>query len=398
MRMWLQLVLAVSLFVSCTMAREGAASDWSAPAEAEFSGEDAMVAKLAAEAPSAPIFERAALRSAAPEPAQAPAQAQGQTSVERQVIYTATLQLVVVSVYDASNSVLSIAKAAGGYLQSSDAHIVTVRVPAAKFDAVLAQCEKLGEVVGRNVNASDVTEQVLELDIRLDNAKRARERLLAHLEKSEKMEDTLKIEAELARVTLEIERIEGQLRYLRSQISMSTITVILNSRVPQGSPNDGLAIPFEWVKRLGDGLMAGAVEAQPRKPNFLTRGPSFTPPPEFLRYYSSHDLVEAMNAEGVRVKVQRHSNYDEGALGFWTKLARQALVEGRSVVFAREQNIDDERAVMVGSRDVSGEPYGYLLLILRSPKRVFTFEAWGPAEAFNAQRAALEQSALSLRP
>lgn len=389
LRIWIAVVW--SLLVGCTA--PGAFAR--VPADG-----DAYVSAPASAAPREDfLFAREGRAADAADSESAPAQADAPAvqGVERQVIYSATLQLVVVSIHDASNSVVAIAKAAGGYLQSSDAHLVTVRVPAARFEAALAQCEKLGEVVGRNVNASDVTEQVLELDIRLDNAKRARERLLAHLEKSEKMEDTLKIEAELARVTLEIERIEGQLRLLRSQISMSTITVILNSRVPQGSPRDGLAIPFEWVRRLGDGLMAGAVEAQPRKPNILTRGPSFTPPPEFPRYYSSDDLVEAMNGEGLRIKVQRHSNYDSAALGFWAKLARQALVEDRSVVFSREQNIDEQRALMLGSRDVSGESYGYLLLIARSPKRVLTFEAWGPAEAFGAQREALERSALTLQ-
>ncbi len=389
MRTWLWMVVAVCLFMSCTLSHEARAGAWEGPADYEAGEADMLVAKVSSEAAPTAMGRRASFQQANPEPAPA--------AVERQVIYTATLQLVVVSVRDASSSVVSIAKAVGGHLQSSEAHIVTVRVPAGQFEAALAQFEKLGEVVGRNVNASDVTEQMIELDIRLDNAKRARARLLAHLEKSEKMEDTLKIEAELARVTLELERIEGQLRYLRSQISMSTITVILNSRVPQGSPRDGLAIPFEWVRRLGDGLIAGAVEGLPRKPNFLTRGPAFTPPPEFLRYYSSDDLVEAMNADGLRIKLQRHSNYDSGALGFWTKLIRQALVEGRSVVFSREQVIDEQRTLMLGARDVSGEPYGYLILIARNPKRLLTFEAWGPAKAFDAQREALEKSALSLQ-
>lgn len=320
-----------------------------------------------------------------------------QANSDRQVIYSAALRMVVVSVRDASNQVLSLAKQAGGHLQRSDSNSITVRVPAAQFEAVLGQIEKLGEIVDRNVDASDVTEQVLELEIRLDNAKRARERLLVHLEKSQKVEDTLKIETELARVTLEIERIEGLLRSLRSQVALSTIQVTLNSRTPQGGPSDGLAIPFEWVGRLGNGLLAGAVESLPRKPNLLTRGPSFTPPREFLRYFSNDDLVEAMNAEGVRIKVQRHTNFDSGALAFWSKLARQAVVEGRSVAVASEREVGDDRALLLGSRDVGGVRHGYLLLLARTPSRVYSFEAWGPASAFDPLREALEKSALSLQ-
>lgn len=376
------------LLVGCT-APYGSAS-------ARAASESYFDAPVAAEPMGGVLFAR---EGGAADKANVAAQADepAVAGVERQVIYSATLRLVVVSVRDASNSVLALAKQAGGYLQHSDANSISVRVPAAQFEGLLAQLEKLGEVVDRNVSAADVTEQVLELEIRLDNAKRARERLLAHLEKSEKVEDTIKIEAELARVTLEIERIEGQLRYLRSQVAMSTIHVVLNSRVPQRAPGAGLAIPFEWVGRLGDGLLAGAVESLPRKPNILTRGPSFTPPPEFLRYFSADDLVEAMNADGVRIKVQRQSNFDSGVLAFWSKLARQSLVEGRSLAVSLERDLGDDRAVLVGTRDVSGERYGYLLLIARTPKRIYTFEAWGPSRVFDAQREALEKSALSLQ-
>ena len=118
----------------------------------------------------------------------------------RQVIYSAALRVVVVSNSDAVRLIQGYAEQAGGYLQESDARSITVRVPADKFEAVLARVATLGEVVERVVKASDVTEQMLDLVIRLDNARRTRDRLLAHLAKSEKIEDTLKIEAELSRV------------------------------------------------------------------------------------------------------------------------------------------------------------------------------------------------------
>lgn len=360
-------------------------------AESEVGDEASLSAAPFADAEEG-FVAASAERSSAP-----PADAPQAPRADRQVIYSAALQLVVVSVRDASNQVLALAKAAGGHLQSSDSSSIIVRVPAAQFEVLLAQIEKLGEVVHRNVSASDVTEQVLELEIRLDNAKRARERLLVHLEKSEKVEDTLKIESELARVTLDIERIEGQLRLLRSRVALSTIEVRLNSRAPQRGASEGLAIPFEWVGRLGNGLLAGAVESLPRKPNLLTRGPSFTPPNEFLRYYSNDDLVEAMNADGVRIKVQRHSNFDSGALAFWFKLARQSLVEGRSLAVEAERIIGDDRGLLTGSRDVGGVRHGYLLLIARTPNRVYSFEAFGPWSAFEPLRDALEKSALTLQ-
>lgn len=313
----------------------------------------------------------------------------------RLVIYSAELRLVVVSALDAADGVLAIAKEAGGWLQASDASSITVRVPAETFERVLARMAKLGEVVAREVRAADVTEERLDLDIRLENLTKARARLLEHLAKSDKMEDTLRIEAELTRVTGEIERIEGRKRFLDSQIAMSTIRVELNSRSGERE-QAGLVVPFEWIARLGDGLIAGAVEGRPRKPSLLADGPDFTPPAGFLRYYSSKDLVEAMDAEGLRIKVQRHTNFDEGPLAFWSALARRALVETRSLAVSEESTLGAERALLAGTREVGGKPHGYLLLVLRQKRHVFTFEAWGPKERFDAARAALEASAQSL--
>jgi hypothetical protein len=317
---------------------------------------------------------------------------------ERQVIYSASLSLVVVSIAEAQASVLGFAREAGGYLQQSDARSIMVRVPAAKFEEVVARIGRLGEVVDRNVSASDVTEELYDLDIRIENARKARERLLEHLAQSQKIEDTLKIELELTRLTGEIERMEGRKRYLVSQVALSTIHVLLNSTAPQGPQGDGLVVPFEWLARLGDGLVAGTVEGQPRKPRFLAKGPSFDVPAQFLRYYQSEDLVEAMDGDDLRIKVQRQSNYDKGALEFWQKLARRSLVESRALAVGEERALAPDRALVRGTREVAGEQHGYMLVLLRTDKRVFTFEAWGPKARFDAAYPALEASARSLRP
>lgn len=318
-------------------------------------------------------------------------------AVDRQVIYSAALRLVVVSMREAHLSVLAIARELGGHLQESDARSVTVRVPAAAFDPAVARIQLLGEVVDSTIRAADVTEELLDLGIRLENARRARERLLEHLARSEKVEDTLKIELELTRVTGEIERLEGRQRYLRSQVALSTIRVQFDSSQPQPT-GDELDVPFEWIGRLGDGLVAGAVQGRPRPPRFLARGPRFDPPADFVRYFSDKHLVEAMNAEGLRIKVQAHANHDGGALGFWHTLARRALVRRRAVAVGEERELSGERSLLVGTREVGNQPLGYLLVLVRTKGDVHTFEAWGPREAFELARPALLESALSLRP
>jgi hypothetical protein len=329
-------------------------------------------------------------------PAAAPSPSPDAAASARQVIYSAGLRLVVVSAREAHASIVAVAKEAGGHLQESDAHSVTIRVPAGAFEDVVARISALGEVLESNIRASDVTEEMLDLGIRLENARKARERLLEHLAKSDKVSDTLAIELELTRVTGEIERLEGRLRYMQSQIAMSTIRVELNTNEPQHS-GDELATPFEWIARLGDGLVAGTVQGMPRKPRFLARGPRFDPPPGFVRYYSSRDLVEAMDAGDLRLKLQKHDNYDEGALVFWSQLARKALVQRRALAVREERDLGDGRTLLVGTREVGKLRLGYLLVLARTKDDLYTFEAWGPAETFEPSLPALIESARSLK-
>jgi hypothetical protein len=332
----------------------------------------------------------AAYAAASPAPTPAPA-------VDRQVIYSAALRLVVVSAADAHDAVRAIAERAGGHLQESDARSITVRVPARAFDAAVAEISELGEVVERALRASDVTEELLDLGIRLENARRARERLLEHLARSEEMEDTLAIERELARVTLENEQLEGRQRYLQSQDAMSTIRVELNT-VAKDSGAASLGLPFAWIGELGDGLLAGNVKGMPRSPGLFSRGPRFEPPPGFVRYFSRGGLVEALSADGLRLKLQEHENYDEGALAFWQVLARRALVETRALALTDEEALGKHAALLVGMREVAGQRLGYLLVLTRTKDEVYAFEAWGPDEPFRRQLPELVESARSLRP
>lgn len=316
---------------------------------------------------------------------------------QRQVIYSASLRLVVVSRNEAMAAIRKIADMLGGHLQESDGNSITIRVPANQFDSAVDQIAKQGEVLDRAVKASDVTEQMMDLNIRLDNAKKTRDRLLAIMEKLDKLEETLKVEAELLRLSTEIETMEGKLRYMKSQIAMSTIRVELNSTQPRQAAGDPLGLPFLWVTKLGDGLVAGTVESMPRKPHWFAGGPKFDPPGEFIRYYADENLVEAMNADGIRIKVQRQENFDKGMLSFWTKLARRSLVETRALAIEKEEVIDANAAMIVGTRDVSGTAYSYLLVLTRNDRYLFTFEAWGAKAKLDALRAELEKSGRSLQ-
>lgn len=119
---------------------------------------------------------------------------------ERIIIYTARLQMSVVDVEAALTSAQKLCTEAGGYMDALTSNSITLRVPARNFDSVLDDVRKLGQVLSREVRAQDVTDEYVDLRLRLKNAEATRDRLLAILEQARTVKETLEVERELSRV------------------------------------------------------------------------------------------------------------------------------------------------------------------------------------------------------
>ncbi|HEX8916720.1 MAG TPA: DUF4349 domain-containing protein [Humisphaera sp.] len=339
--------------------------------------------------PAAPPADAPAVK---PDPAAASVPKPADAS--RLVIYSASFKVVVPDVPGALRAIQQSAERMGGHLQEVSGGTIIVRVPAARFPEAVKVVEDSGEVIDRLVKAQDVTEEMRDLNIRLDNAEKLRKRLQEILAKADKVEDALKVEAELARVSGELDAVKGKIRYLESLLAMSTIRVELNSPVRTNARGTGPRLPFDWVENLGDGLVAGEVQQATRKAGFFARGPRFKPPAGFVRYYEAANEVDAMDGGGMLLRVQRRANVDEAPADFWAKLARRQVVEGRTVAVTHEEG-DATFYALRGTREVAGKPLGYVLVVKRSKGGVAVFEAWGPREQVDAQWPALRASGLS---
>jgi uncharacterized protein DUF4349 len=168
----------------------------------------------------------------------------------RKVVYTAQLGIVVRDIRKAIDTTQRLAERMGGHMQRIAGSGIVIRVPADQFDDAIGELEKLGPMPRRDIRAQDVTDQHVDLELRLANAHRLRDKLAALLDKAEKIEDILAVEKELARVTTEIERLEGQLKKLRNQIALATISVGFTRQ--EHSPSQVRAkLPFHWLRSLG---------------------------------------------------------------------------------------------------------------------------------------------------
>ena len=183
---------------------------------------------------------------------------QPEASGPRLVIYKGNLT-VMVTVVDASVEKLAArAKELGGYLENQASNggannaTVTLRVPADKFYDLVNELGSYGQVTQKQISAEDVTKRVFDVELRLDTAEKARARLLDLLKQATKMEEILQIENEARRLTDEIEGMKGELRFLKDQVSLSTLSVTFYSNAPP--PTAGptrTRSRFEWINKVG---------------------------------------------------------------------------------------------------------------------------------------------------
>lgn len=123
----------------------------------------------------------------------------------------------------------------GGYLESrsvagnegSRSASYTVRVPQERFEAFLGAFGNTCNIVRQSQNAEDVGQAYFDAETHLKTLKTKHERLLALLDKSEKMEDIIQLETALSETEYEIEQYAGTLRRYDDLVGFSTISIQL---------------------------------------------------------------------------------------------------------------------------------------------------------------------------
>ncbi|WP_281636726.1 DUF4349 domain-containing protein [Flavobacterium marginilacus] len=103
---------------------------------------------------------------------------------------------------------------------------ITVRIPSENFDTFVKDISNgVDYFDNKEINSQDVTEEYIDIDARLKAKKKLENRYLELLAKANKMSEMLAIEAQLSAIREEIEAKEGQLRYMQSLVSLSTVTI-----------------------------------------------------------------------------------------------------------------------------------------------------------------------------
>ena len=179
----------------------------------------------------------------------------GNTSIDAKVIRDGSVELRIDpgSFGATTAQIRTIAADLGGYVASGESRIeeydderyavgwFTIRIPTDRFDDAVARIGDLGENVSSTLSSQDVTEEYVDLEGRL-NYWREQEAFYTRLmEEATTIDDLVTIQTRMQEVLLNIEEIEGRLRYLDSRTQFATLTVGL-TEVP-----DGPIVPVEPV-------------------------------------------------------------------------------------------------------------------------------------------------------
>lgn len=356
--------------------------------------------EMAADAPPAsPTGGEASSSEAASIPNQA------QPASERLLIYDATLTLVVADVGGTLDKLKAMAAKAGGYMQEMSSDAIKLRIPAARFQELVDDTGKLGTVTSQEIKGEDVTQEMWDLDTRLKNHETMLARLAKLAEQGGKVEELVKVEKEIQRVTEEIELIKGRIKFLTHGVTYSTLTVKLNSPVPQQDVRE--STPFGWVRELGvaETLAPRDTYYHPQRHGWFDgfgRWISFAEPAGYVVVQENNDgkMTRLLSGENVAVVLRRHENFKGATQAFWTGVIRRHLAAEESLSLAANREVtlrSGARAVLCsGTKTVGRKAYQYLLATVVTDKHVTTFEVWGPADAVTHDLAALETSITTL--
>jgi hypothetical protein len=199
----------------------------------------------------------------APSPAAEPMDDVDLDVVDRMIIYTGDLSLVVRDTEAAMDEAIALTESVGGYLASAHSNTydsglrrisLTLRVPAGMFNATMDGLRDLAlEVTQDGVASEDVTQEYVDLTSRLQALEVKAARLEELMEDAEDTEAVLAVYRELSQTQIAIEETKGRINYLDRRSAMATITVNLTP--------DELARPVEVAGWRPQGTVRRALEA-----------------------------------------------------------------------------------------------------------------------------------------
>lgn len=171
-------------------------------------------------------------------------------TVIHKIIYNAYINLTVKQIDSTNNQLKKIAADNKGYVVETGSRRSVIKVEHQLLNSAIQSIGELGKIEYKNIVGQDVTEQYLDLQMRLENAVKSRERYLELLKQAENVQTALSVEKELERITLTIEQLEGKIKNIDRNTHYATITINLTQKKklgPLGFVFKGVYLGVKWL-------------------------------------------------------------------------------------------------------------------------------------------------------
>lgn len=178
-------------------------------------------------------------------------------SIERKVIKEGNIRFETDDVSKTQTEIKKIVSELGGHIGNENSfnyeggieYTITVRVPEDKFNLLVDKISSLAvKIDSKNINASDVTEEYIDVEARIKTKKEIEARYAELLKKASRVDEILNIEREMGNLRAEIESLEGRMNYLRNRISLSTLNITFYEKV---------SAPFGFFSKVKQALHNG---------------------------------------------------------------------------------------------------------------------------------------------
>ena len=164
---------------------------------------------------------------------------------DRKVVRNSNLSLVVKDVRDAMDKIEQETTIKKGYMVNSNINrpeegasgTIEIRIPSTELKPFLNFLRTLSiKVVSESVTGSDITDQYVDIQARLDILSRNKTTYMAILDKATTIDEIMRVQTQIFSLQNQIDSYQGQLKYMEGVSSSSLITVYLST--------DELSLPY----------------------------------------------------------------------------------------------------------------------------------------------------------
>jgi hypothetical protein len=158
---------------------------------------------------------------------------------KKKIIKDGRLGIKVTELEKAKSRIDTIVKNNGGYYANENfnntdyeaSYNLRVRIPTDKFEKFIAEVESGdGEILYKQVDARDVTDQFIDLETRLQTKRNYLTRYRELLKQAKSVKEILEIEEKIRGLEEEIESTTGRLKYLGDLVDYSSLDLMISKR------------------------------------------------------------------------------------------------------------------------------------------------------------------------